>query len=75
MALPELGKAALLLAFVLAAYSLVGSALGVAKGKRELVISARNAAFGTATLLTVASGSLLVSLLTRDFSLKYVAEV
>ncbi|MSQ15237.1 MAG: heme lyase CcmF/NrfE family subunit [Dehalococcoidia bacterium] len=75
MALPDLGNAALLLALVLAAYSLIGSAFGAAKGKRGLVISARNAAFGAAALITVASGSLLISFLTRDFSLKYVAEV
>ncbi len=74
MALPDVGNAALLLAFVIAIYSIISSALGAAKVRSELVISGRNAAFGVTLLLTVASGALLASFLARDFSLKYVAE-
>jgi len=67
------GRIAIILAFVLSLYSMTASFYGAKTNKSEFVKSARNAAFAVFVLLTIASLSLIHSLLTLDYSLKYVA--
>ncbi|MCU0511240.1 MAG: cytochrome c biogenesis protein CcsA [Anaerolineae bacterium] len=73
--LAELGLAALALSFVAALYALVMSVAGERLHREALVISGRNAALATFPLLLVATGALLVALLTRDYQIAYVWSV
>src|SRR3989304_5558701 len=68
----ETGSICLFLSFVICVYTLFASLVGAKTRKREFTISAENGALGVFVLLTIASGSLIHALLTRDFSLKYV---
>jgi cytochrome c-type biogenesis protein CcmF len=72
--MPELGRAALVVALLLTAYAAVAGAYAAARGRRRLAESAQNAllaAFGT----TVVASAVLVSALVRDdFGFVYVAE-
>jgi cytochrome c-type biogenesis protein CcmF len=72
--MPDLGHAALLTGFVIAAYTAVASFLAARGRVGELWLSARNGVYAAFGLTTVASGALLYGLLTHDFSIKYVAE-
>jgi cytochrome c-type biogenesis protein CcmF len=69
----ETGSISVFLAFVISVYTLIASILGGKTRRRELVKSAENGVIAVFFLLTIASASLIHSLLTRDFSLKYVA--
>ena len=69
----ETGSICLFLSFVISVYTLFASLVGAKTRKREFTNSAENGALAVFILLTIASGSLIHALLTRDFSLKYVA--
>ncbi len=68
----ELGSIALYIALALGAYSAVGSLLGRYKGAPELVQSARYAAYLTVLALAVATVTLVVAFVSRDFEIRYV---
>jgi cytochrome c-type biogenesis protein CcmF len=72
--MPELGRVALLVTFVLCGYALVAGTSAAKLGRRRLALSARNAlvaAFGSSL---VAGAVLLAALLRHDFSFVYVAD-
>ncbi|MFI5324015.1 MAG: heme lyase CcmF/NrfE family subunit, partial [Thermodesulfobacteriota bacterium] len=69
----ETGKIALFLAFAVSIYVVCASIYGARSGKSDFISSARNGALAVCFLLIVATVSLLHSLITLDFSLKYVA--
>ena len=70
----RLGRFALLLALLLAAYGLVAAAIG-ARGRRPtLVDSARRATFALFAAVATANGAMLVALLQNNFAIRYVAE-
>src|SRR6266516_972116 len=70
----DLGRAALVLAFGLVVYAVIGGGLGAYTRRRRLVASARNALFASFGATAVASIVLLNAFRTRDFSFAYVAE-
>jgi cytochrome c-type biogenesis protein CcmF len=72
--MPDLGRAALVTAFLLLVYALVAGSFAAWRGRRRLAASAQNAliaAFGATVVATVV---LLVALARHDFSFTYVAE-
>ncbi|HEX9830327.1 MAG TPA: cytochrome c biogenesis protein CcsA, partial [Thermodesulfobacteriota bacterium] len=69
----ETGSISIFLAFVVSVYTLIASFTGGKYRNREFINSAEHGAFAVFFLLTVACASLIHALLTRDFSLKYVA--
>jgi cytochrome c-type biogenesis protein CcmF len=69
----QLGSNALLIALVLSVYAATAAVVGARRGYPELVGSARNAVFVVGGMTTVAAVALLYALITRDFSLEYVA--
>lgn len=68
----DLGRWALLLSFVVSAYAIAASLVGVKSGSDRLTASGRNALLAVATLVTIAIGSLLYLLLARQFQVQYV---
>ena len=71
----DLGYAALLIAFFAAVYAAVAAYYGVQKGQPRWVTSARNATLIIFPLVTLACALLIWSLLSDDFSIKYVWSV
>jgi cytochrome c-type biogenesis protein CcmF len=69
----QLGSNALLIAFVLSVYAAIAAVVGARRRYPELADSARNAVFVVGGMTTVAAAALLYALVTRDFSLEYVA--
>lgn len=69
-----LGFYLLLAAFALSAYSTWAGASGIKLNKNSLVKNAQKAIYGQFFLVTISVVFLAYSLITRDFSLKYVAE-
>jgi cytochrome c-type biogenesis protein CcmF len=72
--MPDLGRAALVTAFLLLVYALVAGSFAAWRGRRRLAASAQNAliaAFGATLVATVV---LLVALARHDFSFTYVAD-
>ncbi|MGH7800040.1 MAG: heme lyase CcmF/NrfE family subunit [Thermodesulfobacteriota bacterium] len=69
----EIGSISIFLAFLISVYAVFASLIGARIRKREFLNSAENAALAVFFLLTIASASLIHALITRDFSLKYVA--
>jgi len=69
----NLGALAILLAFCLSIYSVVGSLIGRWKKNLFLTISAQRAVYSIWFLLTAASGLLVYALMTGDFRMAYVA--
>ena len=69
----DLGAIALWMALALAAYSSVGSVAGKLRGSAALVDSAQAAMYATVVVLFVATLSLVVSFIGRDFEIAYVA--
>src|SRR5579872_3083777 len=70
----NIGALALLLAFCIAIYAVVGSVTGKLKRNPFLVISAERAVYGVSFLVTLGAGILVSALLTGDFRFVYVAE-
>ena len=71
--MPELGYAAILTAFIIAAYTAVASFVAARGRIPELWLSARSGVLASFALVTIASLALLYALVTRDFSVRYVA--
>lgn len=72
--IPALGRLSLLLALVVAVYTVVAAVLGDRRQRPALVDSARNGIVAAAVLMTLAAACLLFAFATHDFSLRYVAE-
>ena len=71
--MPELGRAALVVCFGLAAYAVVAGFWGAHTRRRRLSVSAQNALIAAFAAATVATGVLLVALASSDFSFTYVS--
>jgi cytochrome c-type biogenesis protein CcmF len=69
----QIGHFALALAFVVTAYSIVASALGIRLKNDRLIASGRNAAIGVFACLTTAIVVLCYLFIVSDFSISYVA--
>ena len=69
-----LGNAVLILAFLVAIYSIAAALLDSRKNKYGFPTNARYGVFAVAGLVSLAVVLLLVSLLTHNFGLKYVAD-
>ena len=72
--MPELGRAALVVAFGLLLYAAVAGGVAAVRGRRRLLESARNALFAAFGAVAVAAIVLLAALAGNDFSLTYVAD-
>src|SRR6267154_2446095 len=70
----NIGALAILLAFCLAVYAVIGSATGKLKRNPFLVVSAERAIYGVWFLVTLASAILVYALMTSDFRFSFVAE-
>jgi len=70
----NLGSRAVLLAFCLAVYAVIGSVVGRLKRNPFLILSAERAVYSVWFLLTVASGVLIYALVTGDYRYSYVAQ-
>src|SRR4051794_2394729 len=70
----DLGRAALVIAFLLLLYALVVGSLAAWKGRRRLAESAQNALIGSFGATLVASAVLLAALAPHDFSFQYRAD-
>src|SRR5437773_1539270 len=71
--MPALGRLAICLALLFAAYATGVSILGALRRRRHLVRSGEHAAYAVFALVVVAVAILLRALLAHDFSLEYVA--
>src|SRR5881409_80890 len=69
----QIGQFALALAWVVTAYSIVASLLGIHLKHDKLVASGRNAALGTFVCITSAIACLGYLFAVSDFSIKYIA--
>lgn len=69
----NLGALAILLAFCLSVYSILGSLVGKWKGKPFLLVSAERAVYAIFFLLTAAAAMLVYALIAGDYRLAYVA--
>jgi cytochrome c-type biogenesis protein CcmF len=71
---PELGRAALVVALGLLLYAALGGGYAALRGRRRLLESARNALYAAFGASAVAALVLLAALLRHDFSFAYVAD-
>lgn len=69
----DLGAMSIWIALGLASYAALGSVLGKARGSAALMESSQSAAYLTVLALLVATLSLIVAFINRDFELAYVA--
>ena len=69
----DLGAICLWIALALASYSAIGSAVGKARGGDALIESSRSAMYLTVLVLMIATVSLIMAFITRDFEIAYVA--
>ncbi|HMI21677.1 MAG TPA: cytochrome c biogenesis protein CcsA, partial [Gaiellaceae bacterium] len=72
--MPELGRAALVVAFGLILYAAVAGGYAAFRGRRRLHDSATNALFASLGAVAVAALVLVAALVRHDFSLVYVAD-
>jgi cytochrome c-type biogenesis protein CcmF len=72
--MPDLGRAALVIALALLGYACVVGAYAAWKGRRRLAVSAQNALIGAFGAAVVATIVLLAALARHDFSFTYVAD-
>src|SRR5256884_6471071 len=72
--MPDLGRAALVTAFLLLVYATVGGALAARTRRRRLAASAQNALIAALGASAVAAAVLLTALARHDFSFQYVAD-
>src|SRR6266852_3354416 len=70
----NIGALAILLAFCLAIYGVIGSVTGKLKRNPFLIVSGERAVYGVWFLITLASAVLVSALLTGDFRCVFVAE-
>jgi cytochrome c-type biogenesis protein CcmF len=69
----ETGIISVFLALIISVYTMIASIVGAKTRRPELIKSGENGALAVCFFLTIASASLIHALLSRDFSLKYVA--
>jgi cytochrome c-type biogenesis protein CcmF len=69
----QFGQFALALAWVITAYSVIASLLGIRLKHDKLIASGRNAALGATLCITTAIGCLGYLFAVSDFSVKYIA--
>ena len=69
----DLGEISLWLGLALACYALFGSVAGRVRGIPPLVVSARRSVYVVALVMLVATLSLVVSFINRDYEVAYVA--
>jgi len=72
--MPDLGRAALVTAFLLLVYATVAGSLAAWKRRRRLATSAQNALIAALAASAVAAAVLLAALARHDFSFQYVAD-
>src|SRR5213594_3286374 len=70
----DLGRAALVTAFLLLVYATVGGAIAARQRRRRLAASAQNALIAALGASAVAAAVLLAALARHDFSFQYVAD-
>jgi cytochrome c-type biogenesis protein CcmF len=70
----NVGSLAILLAFCVALYAALASAVGRLRNKPFLVVSGERAVYAVWALITIAAGILVSRLMTSDFRFAYVAE-
>src|SRR5689334_9137714 len=70
----NLGSLAILMAFCVALYATLASAVGRVKRKPFLIVSGQRAVYCIWALITLAGGILVFALMTGDFRFAYVAE-
>jgi cytochrome c-type biogenesis protein CcmF len=70
----DLGTIALILALGFAGYTILAAVLGAVRGVPQLVVSASRGVLVVAFFLILASAALVVSFLTHDFGVRYVAQ-
>lgn len=73
--LAEIGLIALTLSFFTAVFAVIASVYGEIRFSNRMVISGRNAGLITFPLLAIATGALLVALITEDYQIAYVFSV
>jgi cytochrome c-type biogenesis protein CcmF len=71
--MPELGRLAICLALLFAAWAVVAAVAGALRRREELIRSGEHAVYAVFALVVVATAILLRALLQHDFSLEYVA--
>src|SRR2546427_2495117 len=71
--MPEVGRLAVCLALLFAAYGVLAGVAGGLRRRPDLVRSAEHAAYAVFGLVVVATAILLRALLQHDFTLEYVA--
>ena len=69
----DLGAISLWIALALSAYSMLGSVAGKLRTSPALVESARSATYAAGLVLLVATLCLIISFISRDFEIAYVA--
>jgi cytochrome c-type biogenesis protein CcmF len=72
--MPDLGRAALVVALALLVYALTAGSYAAWKGRRRLAVSAQNALVAAFGASIAASAVLLAALARHDFSFQYVAD-
>src|SRR5919197_3949848 len=72
--MPDLGRAALVTAFLLLAYATIAGTFAAMRRRRRLAGSAQNALIAALGASAVGAAVLLVALARHDFSFQYVAE-
>jgi cytochrome c-type biogenesis protein CcmF len=70
----EIGRLSLLVAFFVSFYALVSSIFSAKTKREDFKKSSENAILSTCVLIIISSVALLSAFITRDFSLRYVAE-
>lgn len=70
----NIGYMTLYLAIIFSAFAVACSLVGAKTKRNNLLLSARNSIIGVFALLTVSAAALVYALVTKDFSIKYVAE-
>ena len=70
----DLGVIALLLALGLAVYTVIAAVLGAIRSSSPLVASAKRSTLAVTFFLVLAAAALVVSFLTHDFGVSYVAQ-
>ncbi len=71
--IPAIGHASILVGLGLTTYAVVAFLLGARGGDARLIVSARRAVIGSFVAAAVGCGAMMISLLTHDFSVLYVA--
>jgi len=71
----NIGALAILLAFCLAIYAVIGSVTGKLRRNPFLIVSAERAVYAVWFLVTVSAGVLVNAIMTGDFRFVYAAEV